>query len=258
VPDAIVEGREKSFGRRNFASPSGYSPPSDGAARPVQTSSTESTKQEKNMVRVKIIGLSVALWFAALVTGMACSEDGENGSCDAEEKGFTTCGLGSVKCQPGQYCDDFQQCQNGCLSDVNCACNQVCSKPAGVNEGTCVAEPVDDDTGAPMTGGATDPTADPTEAGDPKELCKEYCSLTDFFSCYMPGDLQACFDACDAASDAQIEQYSNCFIMAVGLPGADRLRGEPPLIRGTASPLRIRFSKTNGRARRHRLARPLR
>ena len=169
--------------------------------------------------RVKLIGLSVALWCAAVVTGIACGDGGgddDGDSCDAQVQGFTGCGLGSVKCQPGQYCDDFQQCQNGCLSDVNCACNQVCSKAAGVNEGTCTAKPVDDDTGTPMTGDATmDPTANPTEGGDPKAVCKAGCSTTDFFSCYQPGDLQACFDACDAATDAQIEQYVNCFSMTV-------------------------------------------
>ena len=51
--------------------------------------------------------------------------------------------------------------------------------------------------------------------GDPKAVCKAGCSTTDFFSCYQPGDLQACFDACDAATDAQIEQYVNCFSMTV-------------------------------------------
>lgn len=54
------------------------------------------------------------------------------------------------------------------------------------------------------TTGATDPT------GDPKAACKDLCSTTDFFMCYQPGELQACFDKCDAATDAQIEQFFNC------------------------------------------------
>jgi len=172
------------------------------------------------LAKFKFIGLSVALWCAAFVTGVACGDgDGDDGgSCDEAKQGFTSCKIGLGQCQPGQYCDDFDQCQNGCLSDVNCACNQVCNKPAGVNEGTCQAkaepEPGTEtgaETGTPMTG-------NPTESGDPKAVCKELCSATDFFSCFMPGELQACFDSCDAATDAQVEQYFNCASMTVECP----------------------------------------
>ncbi len=48
--------------------------------------------------------------------------------------GVTECG--GVQCQAGQYCDNLI-CENGCLSNDNCAGDQTCQKEAGENEGTC-------------------------------------------------------------------------------------------------------------------------
>lgn len=46
------------------------------------------------------------------------------------EAGFTRCG--GVTCQPGQYClnETFDNCTDGCLSNINCAADQVCDTDA--------------------------------------------------------------------------------------------------------------------------------
>ena len=59
--------------------------------------------------------------------------------------GYTACGDffashgAQNQCQPGQYCadDTFSSCAQGCLSDVNCAGNQVCAKDPGMQVGIC-------------------------------------------------------------------------------------------------------------------------
>lgn len=59
--------------------------------------------------------------------------------------GYTACGDffashgAQNQCQPGQYCadDTFSKCAQGCLSDVNCAGNQVCAKDPGMQVGIC-------------------------------------------------------------------------------------------------------------------------
>ncbi len=60
---------------------------------------------------------------------------------ETDIRGYTECGsfLGGESCSPGQYCEDptFSECDNGCLSDVNCASNQYCYKTGGQNVGIC-------------------------------------------------------------------------------------------------------------------------
>lgn len=85
-----------------------------------------------------------------LTASIACGEgnarpggagDGDGDGCDPSQQGFVTCGdsINQQTCQPGQYCADqtFGECGNGCLADVNCACNQTCSISAGETVGTC-------------------------------------------------------------------------------------------------------------------------
>jgi len=66
---------------------------------------------------------------------------GSGGSCDDKTKGYIECEIGGGKCQPGQYCGrdvvGAPICLNGCLSDTNCGCGQICVKPAGQSEGVC-------------------------------------------------------------------------------------------------------------------------
>jgi len=84
----------------------------------------------------RIIGLSLS----ALVAISGCAESGDAAASAA--RGFTDCGdmaFNGQTCQPGQYCSepDFGQCSNGCLSDVNCADNQVCDLSSG-SPGVCM------------------------------------------------------------------------------------------------------------------------
>ena len=64
------------------------------------------------------------------------------GTTPPAERGFTDCGNDTsfpVKCQPGQYCQSpvFRRCESGCLSDTNCANNQICDKATSAQVGVC-------------------------------------------------------------------------------------------------------------------------
>ena len=167
-------------------------------------------KTKTTMMMMKLIGRTLMIALAGIALGVACEKegDGDDGGCDEDTKGFTECNL--LTCQPGQYCD--VGCANGCLSDVNCACNQVCDKPAGQNVGTCVAK-APEPTGT--TGAAT--TADPTEGANPWALqCEHDCDGLNGFMCFQPGDLQACYDRCAGVTQAQVMQFETCVTGAIG------------------------------------------
>lgn len=158
----------------------------------------KTTMMRKYIVRTMMTAL------VGLALGIACDKDGEgdDGGCDADTQGFTECNL--MTCQPGQYCG--LGCANGCLSDVNCACNQVCDKLAGQDVGTCVAR-APEPTGT--TGAAT--TADPTEGVNPWAMqCEHDCDGLNTFMCFQPGDLQTCYDRCVDVTQAQVAQFENC------------------------------------------------
>jgi hypothetical protein len=40
--------------------------------------------------------------------------------------------------------------------------------------------------------------------------CNQNCDAYDFFMCFQPGDLQTCYDACEAATSSQLKQFNNC------------------------------------------------
>lgn len=66
----------------------------------------------------------------------------ESGGGSTLGDGVTDCtppGLPEVVCQAGQYCADqtLADCQNGCLSNDNCASDQTCEKADGEDVGTC-------------------------------------------------------------------------------------------------------------------------
>ncbi len=103
---------------------------------------------------LRLLPLSLALF--ALSFTSACSDDGGEGGEAAEETtgdgdgdgdggdgdGVTDCtppGLEQVVCQAGQYCADqlLALCENGCLSNANCASDQECIKEGGEDVGSC-------------------------------------------------------------------------------------------------------------------------
>lgn len=67
-----------------------------------------------------------------------------SGAAAGGQSGVTACGSfpdnQAKSCQAGQYCSDerISRCQDGCLSDNNCAGNQTCDKSGGSNTGTCL------------------------------------------------------------------------------------------------------------------------
>lgn len=79
---------------------------------------------------------------------------GQGGSAGSStSNGITPCGNfgGSAKqCIAGQYCQDetLSICANGCLSDTNCTSDQLCSKEASQNIGSCQAKPAGKDCAA--------------------------------------------------------------------------------------------------------------
>jgi hypothetical protein len=67
--------------------------------------------------------------------GPGSSSGGSSSTTGGSERtGVTECGI--QQCSAGQHCDNLI-CQNGCLSDDNCAANQTCAKEGGENIGSC-------------------------------------------------------------------------------------------------------------------------
>ncbi len=134
-----------------------------------------------------------------------------NGVCDQGESA-TTCPLdcsagacGDLVCGPGE---SFATCPSDCAPPNPCgdgfcdpnetpaSCPADCGPPNLCGNGTC--DP-----------GET-PASCPTDCQTKVPQCKQECEAYDFFSCFGPGELQSCYDACDGATDAQITQFLNC------------------------------------------------
>jgi hypothetical protein len=45
---------------------------------------------------------------------------------------------------------------------------------------------------------------------DEKAECKDRRYAYNFFMCLLPGELQDCYDMCEAASDAMLQQFNVC------------------------------------------------
>lgn len=68
--------------------------------------------------------------------------DSSGSGSGGDSEGTTPCGMfgdEAVSCPPGQYCADsvLSMCENGCLSNENCASDQTCEKADGEDVGTC-------------------------------------------------------------------------------------------------------------------------
>ncbi len=150
----------------------------------------------------------LAAWAAALLSSLVACGPTETGTtpakCDAAKQGITDCS--SVKCQAGQYCDDprFAMCLSGCLSDVNCACNQVCVKTAGDAAGTC-------QNSAPPP-----PPPPPPDAGQPPVTsmdltrCLAACEKAQQCNYYSVGDVVQCKAGCDSVGDVVRKALADC------------------------------------------------
>lgn len=99
---------------------------------------------------------SIFLGFALACATAACGggDDDDNDDASASNsasagetgdepgQGITDCtppSLTKLVCQAGQYCADafLGACENGCLSNDNCAADQVCEKAPGEDVGSC-------------------------------------------------------------------------------------------------------------------------
>lgn len=89
--------------------------------------------------------------------------------------GQTQCGPDpsfSVTCQAGQYCanQDLRDCQNGCLSNQNCASDQTCIIPTGESVGAC-----QNNTNPTPTGATRDEFCGRLQACDPANYSDAFC-----------------------------------------------------------------------------------
>jgi hypothetical protein len=198
------------------------------------------------------IGLIVLAFLAGFIPfAGGCSggdDEGKGGgqSCDSSQQGYVTCGY--VTCQPGTYCFSpaGATCSDGCKSNANCGCGEVCTG------GSCVANSVCGDGKCNGSESAASCPADCGKCGDgacgagetsqscpgdcppsvcgngvcepgetnqtcasdcqnaQKLKCHDNCDSYNFFMCFKPGDLQICYNACDAATDAQLKQFNSC------------------------------------------------
>jgi hypothetical protein len=75
---------------------------------------------------------AIVFTVAGLLSAAGCSLIDLDGDDDRLHiRGYTSCGDfagDDAVCQPGQFCADemWSECEIGCLSDVNCASNQIC------------------------------------------------------------------------------------------------------------------------------------
>ena len=141
---------------------------------------------------------------ADTTTGDGDSDSDSDSGGDTGADGSTPCGMFGnepVTCAAGQYCADsvLTLCENGCLTNDNCAADQTCIKEDGDDVGSC-------------QNNDPDPPDGPTEA----EFCEkllvcdmsgtmEQCSLVytgtnvDCHQCIVDGN---CGDIIDGTCDA--------------------------------------------------------
>ena len=133
----------------------------------------------------------------ACVGLLACgSDDGVGPGNAGLVQGFTHCGDfpdgKSKTCQPGQYCYDegFSSCHSGCLSNINCASDQKCSKGSS-NTGTCQS-------------------IGPKPTVDQLVRCKAACTKMIKCGLLTVADSSACDGSCQSANSAQRKAIADC------------------------------------------------
>lgn len=92
---------------------------------------------------------SIAFAAFVLLSGLGCDDgNGQLPTNTNPDNPPATTSCGTVNCAVGQYCQDptLAICQNGCLTDSNCASNQTCQKTAGATTGACVNKVVEPPT----------------------------------------------------------------------------------------------------------------
>lgn len=131
-----------------------------------------------------------------------CGGTGDRGTSSPRSPGQQTTNCGGVSCQAGQYCADdrFGRCENGCLSDGNCADNQFCDK-------TQHPDPFDDNVGSCENEEATRMMPPST---DELARCKQACTILTGCSAISAADAVECNNGCTTASEAQRKAVADC------------------------------------------------
>lgn len=120
------------------------------------------------------------------VSLVACNEPD-----DSDEGETTNCG--SINCIPGQYCLDplVSLCENGCLTDDNCADNQFCEM-GFYDHGQCVNR------------------EEPVDPVDQLERCQDACSTMVSCDLLTAPDGSACQSQCASADDNTRRSIADC------------------------------------------------
>lgn len=144
------------------------------------------------------------------------SNNSNSNNNSAQNRGFTSCG-GST-CQPGQYCRDdrFDDCNNGCLSDLNCTDNQFCDK-GNANTGVCQNK-------------APNPMNNNNNNTDQIQRCKTACEDAQACGLFDVATTVECTAACGVLSDIQAKALADCVDnegCGLGLPGCYNLECGP-------------------------------
>jgi len=135
-----------------------------------------------------------------LLAAAGCSNTNSN-------NGETACGEFTT-CTAGRYCIDevFGFCETGCLSNENCADDQVCDLD-DASPGMCVnleGTPIDTE----------EPTDGPGDSSDYLSDCQDACGDFSFFCedevTLFETELTACAQACADGSPAERQELITC------------------------------------------------
>ena len=139
---------------------------------------------------------------AADCSGSDCGD----GACDPDETVQTClvdclpvmCGNGT--CNPGET-------TLNCPSDCNSCGNGQCD--AGETSQTCPGDCKPMPCGDGTCAGTETPVNCQIDCQQLGAECSGNCDSYDFFMCLQPGELQTCYDSCDAATGPMLKQFNN-------------------------------------------------
>jgi len=176
--------------------------------------------------------IALTLLFLA---GCGDQDGGATGSVD-DDRGFTECG-DFEECQPGQYCEDsvFGECAEGCLSNVNCASDQVCSIPDGQSVGTCENTGKNSGGGGGGNGGNGGNGGDGGGVGEcasaEEDDCLAMCDIADACGTFTPADYAGCVGICGYLEGE--DQIVDILLTCVERACEDECRGVDTCLQGT-------------------------
>lgn len=120
----------------------------------------------------------------------------KSGKCEnnaaVDKKGFTKCG--DITCQPNQHCNpNVELCNTGCLSNLNCTDDQVCTKRKGSNSGEC-----------------TNKSTPPPKPKDMLQHCQNGCDVFQKCGLFGVDETAKCRADCNGLNDNQRKALGDC------------------------------------------------